>query len=255
MEAGHHLNITPDKKREIEPNFFFMMNCLVYSRMETGYASNQDCYDEDVNVYLANLLTSFMNPEYHKRARKYLSKYDSSLFEKIRSSSDARLKYTIYKTNADFLLISIGIFRDSLKERGSSLKIFKNSEEARMGRGKAYYQFAYTYSQSMFRKTTAVSEVLEKLSNGFERYAEILSHMRGEYFNILDRLSNGEIYHLERSIDKFKSNEELKKLQDEFLDLYSEYLKLKTPGTKARLKKLVKEIQSIDESFRFSIDN
>jgi hypothetical protein len=254
MDASNHINLDPKNSRDIEPNFFFMMNCLLYSRMEKGFPSNTDFYDEDVNIYLANLLLSFMNPNYHRQAVKYLSRYDTSLFEKIQSSSDVRLKYTIYKTNADFLLISIGIFKNPRAMRPGSNPVFRNSEEAYMGRGKAYYQFAYTYSQSMFKKPAAISEVLEKLSRGFEQYVEILSHMRGEYFNILDRLGNGEIFRLERSIDTYQVDEDLKKLQDEFLDIYSAYLKSKDPVLKKKLSKLVKAIQMIDESFRFSID-
>lgn len=255
MKSDSHLNIGPLNKREIEPDFFFMMNCLMYSRLETGHPSNRDFYDEDVNVYLASLLTSFMNPEYHERSKKYLSRYDANLFERIQESDDVRLKYTIYKTNADFLLISIGIFKNPDATRpGSKDALLKDKEEAYMGRGKAYYQFAYSYSQSMFRKPTAISDVLEKLSRGFEQYVQILSHMRGEYFNILDRLGHGDVYHLERSIDRFASDKELKKLQDEFLDKYSEYLKSKDPHLKSALKTLAKKIQQIDESFRFQME-
>lgn len=253
MTSGFHINIGPGAKREIEPDFFFMMNCLMYSRLESGNPSNTDFYDEDVNVYLAHLLTSFMHPEYHERSRKYISGYDTQLFEKVKDSADARLKYTIYKTNADFLLISIGIFRNPTGKSITTPDIFRNSEEAHMGRAKTYYRFAYSYSQSMFRKATAVTEVLEKLSRGFERYVEILSHMRGEYFNILDKLSSGEVYHLERSIDKFAEDSELKKLQDEFLDLYSAFMQTKNQELKAKLRYLAKKIQRIDESFRFEI--
>jgi hypothetical protein len=81
VELESHLNFNSDSRRELEPDFFFMMNCLLYSRMETGFPSNHDFYDEDVNVYIANLLCSFMNPEYHRRAKKYLSPYDTNLFK------------------------------------------------------------------------------------------------------------------------------------------------------------------------------
>ena len=91
MESDLHLSLGSDGKREVEPTFFFMLNCLLYSRLETGFPSNHDFYDEDVNVYLANLLCSFMKPEFHRRARRYLSPYDTSLFEKIENSADARL--------------------------------------------------------------------------------------------------------------------------------------------------------------------
>jgi exonuclease VII small subunit len=96
--------------------------------------------------------------------------------------------------------------------------------------------------------------VLEKLSRGFEQYVQILSHMRGEYFNILERLSTGEVYHLERSLDRFESGRELRGLQDQFLDMYSEYLKSKDPELKLRLRELAKQIQKLDETFRFTMD-
>jgi hypothetical protein len=255
MDGEGHITLGPGGQRDVEPTFFFVMNCLLYSRLESGNPSNQTCYDEDVNVYLANLLTSFMNPDYHERTRKYLSRYDSDLFEKVRQSSDVRLKYTIYKTNADFLLISIGIFRNADGSKPGSLDaLMKDNEEVYVGRAKAYYQFAYSYSQSMFRKATAISEVLEKLSKGFEQYVQILSYMRGEYFNILDRLSTGEVYHLERSLDKVESDRELKELQNQFLDLYSDYAKSKDPALGEKLKELVKKIQKLDETFRFTMD-
>lgn len=256
MDSDSHMNLDAEAPREAEPTFHFMMNCLMYSRLETNNPSNRDYYDEDVNVYLANLLTSFMNPRFHERSRKYLSRYDTTLFEKVKDSDDVRLKYTIYKTNADFLLISIGIFRTPNGERTlSNNRLFGDAEEVYMGRAKAYYQFAYTYSQAAFRKATAVSDVLEKLSRGFEQYVQILSHMRGEYFNILDALGKGEVYHLERSIDRFTSSKELGALQDEFLDLYSEYMKTKDPDLEKEIRALAKRIQRIDETFRFDIDD
>ena len=232
-----------------------MLNCLLYSRLETGNPSNQHFYDEDVNMYLTNLLCSFMKPEFHRRAKKYLSRYDTNLFSKIERSSDVRLKYTIYKTNADFLLISIGIFKNPAGDSVAGTQLFKNSEEAHMGRAKTYYNFAYSYSQSMFKKTAGISDVLEKLSKGFERYVEILSHMRGEYFNILERLSAGEIYHLEREIDKVQASAELKALQDKFLDKYSEYLKARDPELRKELDVMVREIKRLDSSFKFHIDS
>jgi hypothetical protein len=249
-----HINLGSEAKREVEPTFFFMLNCLLYSRLEKGFPSNQDFYDEDVNVYLANLLCSFMKPEYHKRSRPYLSPYDSTLFEKVANSTDARLKYTIYKTNADFLLISIGIFNNAEAKRPDTAHAYRNSEEAYMGRGKAYYHFAYTYSQSAFKKSTGITDILEKLSKGFERYVEILSHMRGEYFNILDRLTAGDVYHLERSVDANRATRELKALQDEFLDLYSEYLRTKRPDLRVKVEELAKKIHDLDDSFKFHIE-
>src|SRR2546430_15983052 len=99
-----------DSSRNVKPSYYFMMNCILYSRIETGLESNGGGYDEDVNVYLAHLLQSFGDPAYVDNSRKYLSKYDAEVFQRLATCSDARLKYMIYKTNADFLLVSVGIF-------------------------------------------------------------------------------------------------------------------------------------------------
>ena len=61
MNPRHYIDLK-ESSRTIQPTYYFMINCLLYSRMETGLVSNQDFYDEDVNVYLAHLLHSFIKP-------------------------------------------------------------------------------------------------------------------------------------------------------------------------------------------------
>ncbi len=241
-----------ETSRELQPTYYFMINCLLYSRMETGLVSNQDFYDEDVNVYLAHLLHSFINPEYVDQSKRFLSKYDTDVFRRLASSSDARLKYLIYKTNADFLLVSIGIFDNPMAAGGGRSKIAP-SEEAYIGRGKTYYHFAYSYSQQMHRKNQGVSEVLEKLSVGFEKYLRILSHMRGEYLDLMKRLSKGEVYHLERSVNEASTQELLRVKQDELLELYSAWKKAPSPETEESLERVVGEIRQINPSFKIEL--
>ncbi len=241
-----------ETSRELQPTYCFMINCLLYSRMETGLVSNQDFYDEDVNVYLAHLLHSFINPEYVEQSKRFLSKYDTDVFRRLASSSDARLKYLIYKTNADFLLVSIGIFDNPAAAGGGRPKIAP-SEEAYIGRGKTYYHFAYSYSQQMHRKNQGVSEVLEKLSVGFEKYLRILSHMRGEYLDLMKRLSKGEVYHLERSVNEASTQELLRVKQDELLELYSAWKSEPTAETEENLERVVGEIRQLNPSFKFEL--
>src|SRR5262245_29828658 len=122
MNPRHYVDLK-ETSRNLQPTYYFMINCLLYSRMETGLVSNQDFYDEDVNVYLAHLLHSFINPEYVEQSKKFLSKYDTDVFRRLANSSDARLKYLIYKTNADFLLVSIGIFDNPMAEAAHRAKL------------------------------------------------------------------------------------------------------------------------------------
>jgi hypothetical protein len=249
-------------RREVQPTYHFMMKCLLYSRLETGLVSNKDYYDEDVNVYIAHLLNAFLSPSYVRRAAKYLSPYDTDVFSQLSHSTDARLKYTLYKTNADFLLISLGIFdnpravTDPKAQRGESKApdlSEKPVERAYIGRGKAYYHFAYTYSQRIHSPQAAITEVLEKLSVGFGKYTKILSHMRGEYLDLMKRLSRGEIYHLERSVNEKQRKEALIRKQDELLDLYLEWKRTKAVDVEEKLKEIVEEIRKMDPNFRFEL--
>ena len=241
-----------ESSRNLQPTYYFMINCLLYSRMETGLVSNQDFYDEDVNVYLAHLLHSFINPDYVEQSKKYLSKYDADVFRRLSNSTDARLKYSIYKTNADFLLVSIGIFDNPLAPTATPQRAQSApAEEAYIGRGKTYYHFAYTYSQQVHRKNQGVSEVLEKLSVGFEKYIKILSHMRGEYLDLVQRFSEGEVYHLERAVNESARQDLIKAKQDQLLELYTQWQREPSSAIEEDVKRLVGEIQELAPSFRF----
>ncbi len=251
MNPRHYVDLK-ETDRNLQPTYYFMINCLLYSRMETGLVSNQEFYDEDVNVYLAHLLHSFINPEYVEQSKKFLSKYDTDVFRRLAHSSDSRLKYLIYKTNADFLLISIGIFDNPMGPATSRAKV-QPSEEAYVGRGKTYYHFAYSYAQQVHRKNQGVAEVLEKLSVGFEKYIKILSHMRGEYLDLMTRLSRGEVYHLERSVNEDQQREMLRLKQDELLELFSAWKSQPTPETQENLERVVSEIKQLNPAFKFEL--
>jgi hypothetical protein len=252
----------PSDTRDLRPTYLFMMKCLLYSRMETGLVSNKDFYDEDVNVYIAHLLNSFIRPEYLERARPYLSRYDTEVFQRLSTSRDARLKYTLYKTNADFLLVSLGIFDNpeiSLEAgvpatSGSNGRLpFRPREEAYVGKGRTYYRFAYSYSQQIHGRNTAITEVLEKLSAGFDRYLRILAHMRGEYLNLLRSLSRGEVYHLERVVNQGQREQTLREKQDQLLDLYLDWKRTQDLSLKAQMEALQEEIREILPDFKFQV--
>lgn len=260
MDTRNQYIELPASRGDPRPTYHFMLKCLLYSRMETGLLSNHDFYDEDVNVYLAHLLDSMIRPESIEHARRYLSQYDTEVFRRLAESKDARLKYTIYKTNADFLLISLGIFdnpeaavTETSAPGNPDRKVYKPSEEAYVGRGRTYYRFAYTYSQIINGRNAGISDVLEKLSLGFDKYLRILAHMRGEYLDLLQRLSSGEVYHLERIANEEQRQEKLRAKQDRFLDLYLEWKKSGAINLHEEMQKLVQEIRGMDPDFRFEV--
>lgn len=233
-----------------EPNssVYFMVHALLSSRVESGLSDDDGPSEEDVNVYLTHLLCDFLKPTYHERANQYVSCFDTSVFEQVRNTTNKRVKYTVYKANADHILMMSGLFQNA---EGSAPRTIAEplrlSEDAHLGRGRTYYDFACTYSQSLFGRRSGITGVLGKLSLRFERYVRLLAHMRLEYLNLIDRLSDGALFHLQREL----ASGALDTLRNEFLDAYRAWQSNPTPEQRARLRDVAAQLHEVDPSFTF----
>lgn len=250
------LHTAPGAPRLVSPReaHFFMMNALLHSRMEAGFPSNDDCFDEDVNVYLANLLASLAVPSRGADDGRGALSGDASLFEAAEAAAGTREKYELYRRSADALLVGLGVFKNARSRRPDSAPHFALSDAAHIGRGKAYYAIARAYSAQIHRRNTAIGDVLGKLSDNFERYLGVLSLMGGEHLNIFKQLSPGELFHLENAERPARPSEELAARYDRFLDLYSMYLHEKSARTREALAAAAAEIRGMDPSFAFDLD-
>lgn len=240
------------RERPCSSTGFFMMDNLLYSRMESGHPSNEDFYDEDVNVYVAGLLESLMDPSRHETMRDLVVPWDASLFESGPGRADHRTRYLAYRANADFILVHLGIFDNPRGKRPGSRPWLGLGAEAWAGRGKAYYRIAQSHCEQASRRRTAMSEIMGKLADGFEDYVKVLSVMRIEYFNLVASLSSGELFHLELSARRQEMQASLGRLRDEFLDAYSAYLRDGSENSRAALERAAEEVRSVDPSFRFA---
>ena len=126
-------------------------------------------------------------------------------------------QYLIYKTNADFLLISIG---SSTIRRPRPTRARRASRpKALHRRGKTYYHFAYTYSQQVHRRNAGVSEVSRSC-----RWASTSTSASCPTCGAVPRsheaLLAGEVY--PSSADQRGPQKEMLRIkQDELLELYS----------------------------------
>lgn len=250
------LHTSPGILRSIPPQeaYFFIMNALLHSRMEAGFPSNDDCFDEDVNVYLAGLLVSFVYPSRGRAAKPCAPPGDASLFEAARGAAGTREKYDLYRRAGDGTLVSLGIFKNARSRRPDSVPHLALSDAAHIGRGKAYYAIARAYAAQVHRRNTAIGDVLGKLSDNFERYLGVLSLMGGEHLNIFKQLSQGEIFHLESATRPAGRSAELAARYDRFLDLYSTYLRGKSARAREDLAAAAEEVRAMDPSFEFDLD-
>jgi len=231
------------------PSISFMIHALLSSRIHSGLGDDSPPED-DVNIYLTHLLCDYVHPETKRRGRQYLSTYDTSVFERVRSSTNTRFKYTVYRANADHLLMMMGVFHNPTGARPKALAApLQVRGETHVGRGKAYYDYAFTYSRSLYGRSSGITDVLGKLAAGFERYLRLLSYLRAEYLHLVDQLSPGDLFHLERGVLAL----DLARQRDVFLDAWSDWKRAPTPEHQTELRQAATDLERLDPNFHFEV--
>ena len=69
----------------------------------------------------------------------------------------------------------------------------------------------------------------------------------------MSRLSQGEVYHLERSVDEHAQQELLRTKQDELLELYTAWRDKPDSATEESLERVLGEIRAINPGFKFEL--
>lgn len=243
---------TTARSRVQQPATFFTMNCLLCSRVDVGLLTERDHYQEDVDAYLDHLVACLADGNALRRSRKYLSKYDAEVIKRLNKAREARLRYTIYRTDSDFLLLSAGTFASAPIRRGRGRH--EPIEEGYVGRGKTYYHFAYSFGQRLHLRNTALGDVMEKLVLGFERYARILAQMRDEDIDLLEHLRRGERIILERVMSTERDEEVFRQKQDQMLEAISEYQRTRSENSRLRVAQLVEELEQLRPGFGYDLE-
>ncbi len=143
---------------------------------------NEMQYEEDVNQYLVLTLADLANPDCLARINDCMVSLDSDVGQKAVEEAESTRRYHLYKINADFLLLYLGLFGSGPNASG----------EAYFDKGQGYYFSAATNLKGIKGGRSALSDVLEKLSARFSRYVNILRLMKNRsenYFSFYNRIS------------------------------------------------------------------
>ena len=241
-----------DLGTDVQTSYFFMLNCLLHSRVNIGIESNSEVYDEDVNVYLAHLLNSHIDPRYLHRASSYISQTDADVAASLAGDADCRRKYETYKANADFLLMAVSVFDLFDEPRHSQPHQLRTHKQVYIGRASLYYSLASSYAMELARGESPIADTLLKLSEHIDDYVKILSYMRGQYLDFIRRYSPGELFHLDLVLDEIHRDETIEKMRNEFLDTYHAWMKTGVPELKRKLEEQAKLLREVDPTFEFT---
>ena len=155
--------------------------------------ANEMKYDEDVNHYITLTLADLANPKSLAFASQYTVGIDADAGQIAASLEEKFKKYFLYKINADFLLLNLGLFNPDSNLLG----------ETYFDKGESYYFCAASSLKEVKGGRSGMSDVLEKLSGGFGKYVEILRHMKNSADNFLSfnlKFSSREMANLEKTL-------------------------------------------------------
>lgn len=234
-------------KQERDSAIRFLLSSILRSRIDSGVGREITDFDEDVNIYLAHLLFAIALPEYHELSEPYLSSESNDVLRWIKATEDRTIRYFIFKVNADHLLVHLAIFDDLTSRPRHSF--FQRSQRHYAELGKLYYEQASNYHSRIYRKKTAVGEVLQKLGRNFHLYWELLKFVRRDYLHFVTRFRDQAFDRFLEELGRYERETVKKSRMDQFLDFYSHWLKTKDLETGAEARRILEEIRRFDPDF------
>jgi hypothetical protein len=227
----------------------FLLRSLLAARDDAGLPSNRDGFDEDVNVYVVGLLGRFLSSEYHDEVRRFSYPTDLDLAREVETRGNDRFRYLAYRTNADQLLLGIGLFCHVDGHGVSPNPVFGRSADELTGRGSTYYRIASASLRRLRRRNTGPETAMSKLAEGFDTYTTILRRLRTNYFRLTTRLGAGTLYHLSRGTDA--GTRALSLARDRFLDAWLAWKE--GTGELEPLRIAAGQLRELDPEFCFEL--
>jgi hypothetical protein len=248
--AEPDFNISPEAVRNGHP-CYLMLNCLLLTRItdNSGGAPDNDAYNDEIRVYIESLAAGVADPSSLEQIKPYLFNYDLAALGHLAASRDSALRYLICRGANDVLILSVGVF--DAPDGDASQPRFPNGSQGQMGRGEAYYHFAFSFANKVTRIPEAVTSVLDKIVAGLEKYSTILAYMTGLPYDLRARLEDCEVHHLSRAIETTGRQIRLERKRDEFLDAYQEWKARQTEEAKSRVQLAADELRRIDPTFTY----
>ena len=154
---------------------------------------NQLKYDEDVNQYITLTLSDLVKGRSQTLINKYIVSMDADAGQTVVEASERSKKFTVYRINADYFLLNLGLLRSDTNILG----------DAYLDKGGFYYSSAASSLKEVLGGRSTLSDTMEKLSRQFVKYVRILRHMKNSdsnFFSFNFKLSKLEIKKLERTL-------------------------------------------------------
>ena len=227
---------------------FFFLEHILKARADLHLESGQHEHDQEVNVYLSGLLNSLVDPHELAQAREYISLFDVDVRRWLEEHPGVRNEYIVYRDNADFGLIQEGVFQGD--EHKGSYHHIVFGDATRQDRIVLYYELAASALSHLQGTHGPLVPVLFSIADHLVEVLQIVRRAAGYYFEMLDRISEGSLFHLEREMNEKGMMNQYQDLLDEFLKTYRSYRLQPCPEKRERLSHIASNLRMLNNEFR-----
>lgn len=223
-------------------------------------------FDEEVNIYLVNLVCNFSSSSYLDKSSKYVLNLPINLVvQKAYDQNDKRERYNYFILNAEYVLFMLGVMFNVDRQMHVSRyrkELFSEEDErkAMCYRGGLLYSMAASTLRNL-RGKNAFARTLEKISDdGVENYVQIVragfdyvanSDNKNVAIIGLPKHSDEPIKKSIEDIMGTLSKKEIEILKDEILSIYSKYLDNPSIELYKRMADTEKVIRRQDSAYLF----
>lgn len=232
-----YLNIFPSWKGR-QPLRFFMLENLLEARMGSAFPTNGAGPDEDVNVFLADLLTRFLGGD----GDPDLIPGAGPFFQPPARSGTRKQQADYYLTNANHRLLHLGLFNrgDGLTRRRHPFGFKERDARLReLQIGKSCYEMAANLLERRSGTSSGLVAVLRKLAENFEEYVLVVATLATRRLGLGARLDDVQWARLTGSYSDRTTDQpevpgrktegvDAQEMMDDFLDRILEYKKSPT---------------------------
>ncbi len=206
------------------PLRFFLLENLLEARQGSVFPTNIAGPDEDVNIYLAGMLTNFLKGQF---PQDVVFGAGSQLNPPAKHLS-RRQRAQFYRNNADHRLIMLGLFDrgDHLRRRPSFFGMSRQEGRQRdLQGGVIGYHMAANLLENRKMGCGALVDIWRKLAENFELYVQVLSTMAVSRLGFGANLSSAELQFMTAA--PATANPSASHQMDRLLDLL---LEMRQPG-------------------------
>jgi hypothetical protein len=230
--------------------YFFLENILkarIALHLDTGLHD----YDEEVNMYLAELLKSLVTPSAFTENRPYISPFDYEVKSFIDSHPDTRTEFTVYKENADFGLAATSVFLEYFHRGSYWHKMMQHPTSGK--RISLYYKLAASALSHLRGTHTTSVHVYLSLADHMDETLRIVRKVSGDCLDFIEKMSAGSEFQLEKELADAAKVKIYKDKLDDFLKAWKEHKEDGSEEKRVKLVSLVDELKGLNPEFKFDI--